>query len=49
MWPAGEKNQNERGASVWFVFGKERVMAERLCSGRIRSWLGLWPATGGDG
>jgi hypothetical protein len=38
--PAGEKNQNQ-WAAVWFVFGKERVLAERLCAGRMRSWLGL--------
>jgi hypothetical protein len=38
-----------RGVAVWFVVGQERVMAERLCSGRIRLCLGMWPAAGGDG
>jgi hypothetical protein len=31
---SGDKNQNQGGAAVWFVFGKERVMAKRLSSGQ---------------
>jgi len=37
---AGWKNQNP-GGSVWFVFGKNMVLAERLCAGRMRPWLGV--------
>jgi hypothetical protein len=37
---AGWKNQNQ-GGSVWFLFGKNMVLAERLCAGRMRPWLGV--------